>query len=67
MISHYFYFVNIDLIKPKNNGCERNGRDLNSGCACVATKYRWSGASTNSTNLPSGEAPETIKPPRSIS
>ena len=55
------------LINPSKSGCALYGRLLNSGCACVATKYLQSGASTNSTSLPSGLVPATTKPPFSIS
>ena len=50
-----------------NNGCTRKGLDFSSGCACVPTKNFFPGASTNSTNFPSGEVPETTTPPFSIS
>src|SRR5699024_1757412 len=49
---------------PSNNGCGRVGRDLYSGCACVATRYGWTsfGYSTNSTSFPSGDVPENTSP-----
>src|SRR5699024_8313661 len=49
---------------PSNNGCGRVGRDLYSGCACVATKYGWTsfGYSTNSTSCPPGDVPENTSP-----
>ena len=43
------------------------GLDLNSGWAWVATKNLHLGASIYSTNTPSGEVPETLMPPFSIS
>src|SRR5215472_15302215 len=51
-------------ISPLNNGCGLVGRDRNSGCACVATKYGCTstGSSTNSTSRPSGDIPEQTKP-----
>src|SRR5215469_9403264 len=51
-------------ISPLNSGCGLVGRDRNSGCACVATKYGCTstGSSTNSTSRPSGDIPEQTKP-----
>ncbi len=53
---------------PANSGCGRVGRERNSGCAWVPTKYGWTsrGSSTNSTSRPSGEVPEKTTPAASI-
>ena len=50
--------------RPANSGCARVGRDRNSGCAWVATKYGCTsrGSSTYSTRRPSGEVPEKTRP-----
>src|SRR5215471_8933963 len=49
---------------PVNSGCGRVGRERNSGCAWVATRYGWisRGNSTNSTKRPSGDSPEHCRP-----
>ena len=49
-------------INPRNRGCGRLGRDLNSGCACVPINHGCSFNSTISTILPSGDIPESIMP-----
>ena len=49
-------------MNPSKSGAGRNGRDLNSGCACVATKNGWSSSSTNSISFPSGDVPEKTRP-----
>ncbi len=60
----YLFFAT--SINPLNNGPGLFGLDLNSGWNCEATKYGWSFSSTISTNLPSGDVPEHIKPASSI-
>ena len=49
---------------PRNSGCGRVGREVNSGCAWVPTKNGCSsrGSSTYSTSRPSGDVPEHDQP-----
>ena len=59
-----FYFAadRAAPMNPEKRGWGRLGRDLNSGCAWVATNQGWSFSSIISTILPSGDIPDSTHP-----
>ena len=59
---NYLFTLFAASMKPWKSGCGRFGRDLSSGCACVAINHGCSGISIISTILPSGDVPQSFMP-----
>lgn len=61
-VSTPYRVISAARTNSRNNGCGLFGRDLSSGCACVATNHGWFFTSIISTRLSSGSVPAMIRP-----